>query len=152
MDLDLTTDASPTRSSGSCRVGRTTSGPWGSGSGRSDAGRTDARFDITTHRAEAYLPDSRKPEVVFGDSIERDLSRRDFTINAVAIKLPDVVLIDPFDGIGRPRGQASEDPSRPCGVVRRRPAADAPRGAVHRPVRLVPDARSWRRSVPCTTG
>ncbi len=99
-DLDLTTDARPDE------IERLVSGwaddVWTVGKRFGTIGcRKDGRtFDITTHRAEAYPPDSRKPAVVFGDSIERDLSRRDFTINAVAIKLPEVVLIDPFDGMG----------------------------------------------------
>ena len=56
--------------------------------------------EVTTFRAETYHPDSRKPEVTFGDSIEVDLSRRDFTVNALALRLPDAVLVDPFDGAG----------------------------------------------------
>jgi len=56
-------------------------------------------YEITTHRAEVYTPESRKPEVTYGDDIIVDLSRRDFTINAVAIQLPDVELIDPFGGL-----------------------------------------------------
>jgi poly(A) polymerase len=55
-------------------------------------------FEITTFRAEVYRPESRKPEVVFADDIETDLSRRDFTINAMALHLPDPELVDPFDG------------------------------------------------------
>lgn len=58
------------------------------------------RMEITTHRAEAYLPDSRKPVVMFSDAVEADLSRRDFTVNALALSLPDMILIDPFNGIG----------------------------------------------------
>ena len=58
------------------------------------------RIEITTHRAEAYHADSRKPDVVFADAVEADLSRRDFTVNAMALSLPDLVLIDPFDGVG----------------------------------------------------
>ena len=54
--------------------------------------------EITTFRADTYHPESRKPEVIFGDSIETDLSRRDFTVNALALRLPDAVLVDPFDG------------------------------------------------------
>jgi poly(A) polymerase len=57
------------------------------------------KYEITTHRAEAYRPDSRKPEVAFGDRIEDDLARRDFTINAMALELPNLELIDPFDGL-----------------------------------------------------
>ena len=56
-------------------------------------------MEITTHRADAYHPDSRKPEVVFADAIEGDLSRRDFTVNAMALSLPDLRLIDPFGGV-----------------------------------------------------
>ena len=57
-------------------------------------------YEITTHRAEAYSPDSRKPDVQFSDDIRADLSRRDFTINAMALELtgdhPE--LVDPFGG------------------------------------------------------
>jgi len=56
-------------------------------------------YEITTHRAEVYRPDSRKPAVSFGDDIEADLSRRDFTINALALRLPEITLVDPFDGL-----------------------------------------------------
>ena len=60
-------------------------------------GRT---YEITTHRAEAYNDESRKPQVVFADDIETDLSRRDFTINAMALELtsPTPTLVDPFGG------------------------------------------------------
>ena len=61
--------------------------------------RGGQKYEITTHRAEAYRPDSRKPEVAFGDGVEDDLARRDFTINAMALRLPDLELIDPFDGL-----------------------------------------------------
>ena len=54
--------------------------------------------EITTHRKEAYDHDSRKPDVVFGEDITEDLSRRDFTINAIAVKLPEGTLVDPFEG------------------------------------------------------
>lgn len=61
------------------------------------------RFEITTFRADVYRPESRKPEVTFSDDIETDLSRRDFTVNAMAIALDDPTgdgprLVDPFDG------------------------------------------------------
>ncbi len=58
----------------------------------------DTVFEVTTFRGDVYLPDSRKPEVTFADDIETDLSRRDFTINAMALALPEPELIDPFDG------------------------------------------------------
>jgi poly(A) polymerase len=56
------------------------------------------RIEITTYRAEIYRPESRKPEVEFSDDLETDLSRRDFTVNAMAIRLPDPDLVDPFSG------------------------------------------------------
>jgi poly(A) polymerase len=57
-------------------------------------------YEITTHRAEVYQDDSRKPDVVFADRIEADLSRRDFTINAMALELTAASpeLVDPFNG------------------------------------------------------
>src|SRR5690606_26236955 len=63
------------------------------------ARKGDTTFEITTHRAEAYRADSRKPHVVFADDIAEDLSRRDFTVNAMALRVPDVELVDPFDGV-----------------------------------------------------
>ncbi|MCH1513022.1 MAG: hypothetical protein P8J01_07555 [Acidimicrobiales bacterium] len=55
-------------------------------------------YEITTHRAESYDSNSRKPDVVYSADISEDLSRRDFTINAMAISLPAGQLIDPFGG------------------------------------------------------
>ena len=54
--------------------------------------------EVTTYRSDVYHPESRKPEVVFGDDIVTDLSRRDFSVNAMALRLPDPRLVDPFDG------------------------------------------------------
>jgi poly(A) polymerase len=56
-------------------------------------------YEITTFRADAYEPGSRKPEVSFGDSIEGDLARRDFTVNAMALSVPEPELIDPYGGV-----------------------------------------------------
>ncbi|HUC37569.1 MAG TPA: CCA tRNA nucleotidyltransferase [Acidimicrobiales bacterium] len=98
-DLDLTTDARPEQ------VERILHGwadsVWLQGKrfGTVGASRGERRFEITTHRAEAYSPDSRKPSVAFGDSIELDLSRRDFTVNAMALKLPTLELVDPYGGL-----------------------------------------------------
>jgi poly(A) polymerase len=57
------------------------------------------RLEITTYRSEEYDRDSRKPEVTYGDSLEGDLRRRDFTVNAMAIRLPDRTLVDPYGGL-----------------------------------------------------
>lgn len=69
-----------------------------------DGATRSVAHEITTHRAEAYSPDSRKPDVEFSTDIEADLSRRDFTVNAMALALPgpdgpDARLVDPFDGM-----------------------------------------------------
>ena len=76
-------------------------------------------FEITTHRAEVYVPDSRKPDVTFGDDIEQDLSRRDFTINALALRLPDLELVDPFDGLGDLAAGRLRTPLESRGLLRR---------------------------------
>ncbi|WP_018142885.1 CCA tRNA nucleotidyltransferase [Alloscardovia criceti] len=54
--------------------------------------------EVTTYRSDVYEPDSRKPEVNYGDSLEGDLSRRDFTVNSMAIRVPSLEFVDPFDG------------------------------------------------------
>jgi poly(A) polymerase len=73
----------------------------------------DRPYEITTHRAESYVDGSRKPDVVFGDDIEVDLSRRDFTVNAMAIRLSDGELIDPFDGRGALERRMLQTPIEP---------------------------------------
>ena len=55
--------------------------------------------EITTYREEWYPPDSRKPEVHFARDITSDLSRRDFTVNAIAVRTPSAEVLDPFNGI-----------------------------------------------------
>jgi len=56
-------------------------------------------FEITTYRSDVYDGSSRKPDVAFGDSLEADLERRDFTMNAMALTLPGLQLVDPFGGL-----------------------------------------------------
>lgn len=98
-DLDLTTDASPDEIEGLVRGWA--DAVWGQGKAFGTIGCRvgDQVFEITTHRAEAYRADSRKPTVRFGTDIDVDLSRRDFTVNAMALRLPDLTLVDPFDGL-----------------------------------------------------
>ena len=97
-DIDLTTDALPAETKR--LVNGWADSVWSQGErfGTIGCQKDGWTFEITTHRAEAYDPESRKPEVVFSDVIEADLSRRDFTVNAMALSLPDPVLIDPFGG------------------------------------------------------
>jgi poly(A) polymerase len=59
----------------------------------------DRVYEVTTFRADSYSPESRKPEVEFADELEADLSRRDFTINAMALSVPELSLVDPFGGV-----------------------------------------------------
>jgi poly(A) polymerase len=97
-DVDLATDARPDA------VERIVAGwadhVWLQGQRFGTVGceKDGTRIEITTFRAEVYRPESRKPEVAYADDIETDLSRRDFTINAMALRLPEPELIDPFDG------------------------------------------------------
>ncbi|MBJ7280505.1 MAG: CCA tRNA nucleotidyltransferase [Rhodoluna sp.] len=83
----------------------------------------DTTVEITTYRADQYDDDSRKPNVVFGKDLNDDLFRRDFAINAMALRLPDGVFVDPFSGLqdlldglirtpGKPEDSFSDDPLR----------------------------------------
>jgi poly(A) polymerase len=98
-DLDFTTDARPDAIE--AVVAGWADAVWTQGKRFGTIGCRvgDQKYEITTHRAEAYRPDSRKPTVAFGDRVEDDLARRDFTINAMALRLPELELIDPFDGL-----------------------------------------------------
>ncbi len=81
------------------------------------------QIEITTYRAEAYEPDSRKPDVVYGRTLDEDLIRRDFTVNALAVSLPGLLLIDRHQGLqdladevlrtpAAPEASFSDDPLR----------------------------------------
>ena len=98
-DLDLTTDARPEAIEE--LLGRYADVVWTQGKrfGTIGSRRGSQIYEITTHRADAYHPDSRKPVVEFGDQIDEDLARRDFTINAMALRLGAVQLIDPYGGL-----------------------------------------------------
>src|SRR6476469_4234359 len=56
------------------------------------------QVEITTYRADSYDGTTRKPTVEFGDSLEGDLVRRDFTVNAMALRVPGTTLVDPTGG------------------------------------------------------
>jgi poly(A) polymerase len=97
-DIDVTTDATPADTSSI--LGRWADTTWDQGArfGTVGARKGDVIVEVTTHRSEKYHADSRKPKVEFSSTIDGDLARRDFTINAMAIQLPSWRLIDPFDG------------------------------------------------------
>ncbi len=98
-DLDFATDARPAAIE--ALVDGWAEHVWlqGKAFGTIGCSRGELRLEITTFRAEVYRPDSRKPEVAFADSLEVDLSRRDFTVNAMALSLPEPELVDPFGGV-----------------------------------------------------
>jgi poly(A) polymerase len=100
FDFDATTDARPEETKKI--VSGWADAVWTQGErfGTIGAKKNGRVYEITTHRAEAYSPDSRKPDVLFADAIDADLSRRDFTVNAMALELTGAspALIDPFNG------------------------------------------------------
>ncbi len=98
-DLDFTTDARPDQIEALLRGWADAVWTQGKRFGTIACIRAGQRYEITTHRAEAYCPDTRKPDVAFGDSLEEDLARRDFTVNAMALRVPELELIDPFGGL-----------------------------------------------------
>src|SRR6478672_12232724 len=75
--------------------------------------RGEWQVEITTYRSEAYDPQSRKPAVQYGDSLVGDLARRDFTVNSMALALPEQQLEDPFGGVVDLAHQVLRTPGRP---------------------------------------
>ncbi|MER6995353.1 CCA tRNA nucleotidyltransferase [Streptomyces sp. NPDC000410] len=122
-DLDFTTDARP---EDVLKIVR----PWadsvwevGIAFGTVGVQKDGYLIEVTTYRSEAYDRSSRKPEVSYGDSIEEDLVRRDFTVNAMAVALPEKEFIDPYGGLedlaarvlrtpGAPQDSFTDDPLR----------------------------------------
>ena len=98
LDIDLTTNATPEEIKAIIKP--IADNLWLSGEkfGTIGAHVNGKTIEITTHRSESYLSDSRKPIVEFSQQIEEDLSRRDFTVNSMAIDLSSKELIDPFNG------------------------------------------------------
>ncbi|UYQ77600.1 CCA tRNA nucleotidyltransferase [Glutamicibacter sp. JL.03c] len=70
-------------------------------------------LEVTTYRADAYDKESRKPIVAFGDNLHDDLFRRDFTMNSMALRLPDLELVDPFDGVSSLEDHCIRTPGAP---------------------------------------
>lgn len=99
-DLDFTTDARPEETLRLLEGWAHAIWTQGQRFGTVGAKKDGRSLEITTHRAEAYQPESRKPDVEFATAVEADLARRDFTVNAMALRLPDAELVDPFDGVG----------------------------------------------------
>lgn len=100
-DLDFTTSALPEQTEAILREWTHDGAIWDMGRDFGTLGgiRDGVKVEITTYRTESYDPTSRKPQVAYGDTLEGDLSRRDFTVNAMAVRLPSLELVDPFDGL-----------------------------------------------------
>ena len=124
-DLDFTTDAKPAQTKKILESWADSVWEIGAEFGTIAARKGEIEVEITTYRSESYDPDSRKPDVQFGESIEADLKRRDFTINAMALELTTEppTFIDLFNGItdlqnkviktpGKPEDSFSDDPLR----------------------------------------
>src|SRR4051794_5459999 len=97
-DLDFATDARPEQV---LHLVDDWGSTWETGRafGTIGVARGAVRCEITTFRAESYDAASRKPEVVYGDTLDADLGRRDFTVNAMAVGLPDHEFVDPYGGL-----------------------------------------------------
>ena len=114
-DLDFTTDAHPK----DCEkiLNKWADSVWdiGAAFGTVAGKKGDITVEITTYRSESYELDSRKPNVEFGKTIEADLSRRDFTINAMALELTtdEPTFIDLYNGVGDLQSKLIKTPGKP---------------------------------------
>jgi poly(A) polymerase len=124
-DLDFTTDALPKQSEKILEKWADSVWDIGAAFGTVAGKKGEITVEITTYRSESYDPSSRKPDVEFGKSIEADLARRDFTINAMALELTteQPTFIDLFNGVtdlqnkliktpGKPEDSFTDDPLR----------------------------------------
>ncbi|HEX4472495.1 MAG TPA: CCA tRNA nucleotidyltransferase [Nocardioides sp.] len=122
-DLDLTTSARPEQIERLLKGWADATWDIGRAFGTIGSRKGDFQVEITTYRSEEYDPSSRKPAVDFGDSLEGDLRRRDFTVNAMAVRVPSREFVDPYGGVvdlahgllrtpGRPEDSFSDDPLR----------------------------------------
>jgi poly(A) polymerase len=111
-DLDLATNATPEQVL--ALVADWADATWTVGIAFGTVGmrKGPAMFEVTTYRSESYSQRSRKPEVVYGKSLEGDLGRRDFTINAMAVRLPGLEFTDPFGGLAALRDRQLRTPGR----------------------------------------
>lgn len=98
-DLDFTTDARPDDTEAILRQHTHATWDIGRAFGTIGAQIDDWVVEVTTYRADAYHPDSRKPEIVYGETLEDDLIRRDFTVNAMALHAATRTFSDPYAGL-----------------------------------------------------
>ena len=98
-DLDFTTSARPDETAAILADWGDHSWDIGKEFGTIGARLGPVTVEVTTYRADAYDGLTRKPVVAFGDNLEDDLLRRDFTVNAMALRLPDLTFVDPHGGL-----------------------------------------------------
>jgi poly(A) polymerase len=122
-DLDFTTSATPDETLAILKPHVDAHWDIGREFGTIGARIGDDTIEITTYRADKYDHITRKPQVAFGTNLEDDLFRRDFTVNAMALRLPEKVFVDPFNGLrdllagvlrtpGKPQDSFGDDPLR----------------------------------------
>jgi len=99
LDLDFTTSADPDKILKIVKPLASATWDVGREFGTIAAQIGDHKIEITSYRADSYDKDSRKPTVEFGDNLEDDLKRRDFTVNAMALRLPSKTFVDPHQGL-----------------------------------------------------
>jgi len=114
-DLDFTTNAHPKESEKILKKWADSVWDIGAAFGTIAGKKGEITVEITTYRSENYEKDSRKPSVEFGENIEGDLSRRDFTINAMALELTtdEPTFIDLFNGVGDLQNKIIKTPGKP---------------------------------------
>ena len=99
LDLDFTTSADPDKILKIVKPLASATWDVGREFGTIAAQIGDHKIEITSYRADSYDKGSRKPTVEFGDNLEDDLKRRDFTVNAMALRLPSKTFVDPHQGL-----------------------------------------------------
>jgi len=112
-DIDLTTDATPDQVQAIARDWADQVWNVGIDFGTVGLRKDGTTFEITTYRSDRYDRTSRKPVVSYGQSLEDDLARRDFTVNAMAATLPGHELVDPFGGLADLQRKALRTPGAP---------------------------------------
>ncbi len=115
-DLDFTTDARPDEMARMLRPWADSLWDTGIEYGTLGVGKADQRMEITTFRADTYDQVSRNPEVRFGDRLDDDLVRRDFTVNAMAVRITAQgpgEFLDPLRGLDALRARVLDTPSAP---------------------------------------
>ena len=112
-DVDLTTNATPEQILEVIRGKVDTHWEIGRDFGTIGCRIGNDQIEITTYRTDKYDADSRKPEVQFGTDLVHDLERRDFTVNSMALRLPEREFVDPFGGLRDLGDQVLKTPSKP---------------------------------------